>query len=97
MRADIHIGPVQVDPDCGFGIVLEAEGERVIAGMRVVSLSQEHGVLRASDSAGRVLPEVGERLRIVPNHSCLAAAMHERYHVLRGTEVVDVWRPVRGW
>ena len=40
---------------------------------------------------------VGTVLRVIPNHSCLAAACHDRYHVVRGGEVVDLWRPLRGW
>ena len=89
-------GPVHVDPACGFGIVLDLDGAPV-DGMRVASLSQEHGVLRyARDLAPGELP-VGSALRIVPNHSCLAAALFDRYHVTAGREVVAEWRPVRGW
>ena len=36
-------------------------------------------------------------LRVVPNHSCLAAALFIRYAVLRGSDVAGEWRPVRGW
>ena len=52
--------------------------------LRLVSLSQEHGVL------SRARP-VGERLRILPNHSCLAAACFDAVWVCRGDEVVDRW------
>ena len=38
----------------------------------------------------------GEKLRILPNHSCLTAAMFDRYDVVRGEDVVDVWRIWRG-
>jgi D-serine deaminase-like pyridoxal phosphate-dependent protein len=34
---------------------------------------------------------VGEKLRILPNHSCLTAALFDRYHVVRGEDVVDEW------
>ena len=40
---------------------------------------------------------VGTKLRILPNHSCLSAALFDRYHVTRGDEVIEEWRPVRGW
>jgi len=89
-------GPTHVDPDCGFGVVVTEHDCRPVPGLRVTSLSQEHGVLHSDgplDPAWRP----GTRFRIVPNHSCLAAACHDRYHVVRGTEVVDKWRPVRGW
>jgi D-serine deaminase-like pyridoxal phosphate-dependent protein len=57
--------------------------------VRLVSLSQEHGRLD-----GR-LP-LGERIRILPNHSCLAAACFDRYHAVRGDRVVDRWTIHRG-
>ena len=52
---------------------------------RLISLSQEHGVVDAP------LP-VGSRVRIVPNHSCLTNACFEHVHAVRGEDVVDVWR-----
>ncbi|MFI5166495.1 MAG: alanine racemase [Thermoanaerobaculales bacterium] len=89
-------GPVHVAADCGFGIVLTAAGEP-LAGWRVVSLAQEHGVLRCVELFATESFPIGARLRIVPNHSCLAAALFDRYAVTRGSEVVNEWRPVRGW
>lgn len=53
--------------------------------VRLVSLSQEHGLLDAA------LPW-GERIRIVPNHSCLAVACFDAFHAVRGEEVVGRWR-----
>lgn len=58
-------------------------------GMRLESLSQEHGVLGGS------LP-VGTRVRILPNHSCLTVACFDEYLVVRGSEVVDRWKIWRG-
>ena len=57
--------------------------------LRLVSLSQEHGILN-----GR--PNVGERLRVLPNHSCLTVAQFDEYQVVRGSEVVDRWKIHRG-
>ncbi len=56
---------------------------------RVVSLSQEHGLVN------RRLP-VGLRIRILPNHSCLTTACFDEYHVVRGDQVVDRWKIWRG-
>jgi len=89
-------GPLHVDPSCGFGVVVDATDQRSIPGLRVVSISQEHGVLR-SDRPLDPRWQPGSRLRILPNHACLAAACFDRFHVVRGIEVVDEWRPVRGW
>ena len=89
-------GPVHVDRDCGFGVVRTVAGE-ALPGWRVVSLSQEHGVVRAARPRDAGSLPIGSLLRIVPNHSCLAAALFERYAVVRGERVVDEWRPARGW
>jgi len=89
-------GPVHVDPTCGFGVVLTPSGTR-LPGVRMVSLSQEHGVLRSATALGPDALPIGALLRIVPNHACLAAALFERYAVLRDGVVVDEWRPARGW
>ena len=89
-------GPVHVDPGCGYGVPVAVADQRRIEGMRMVSLSQEHGVLR-SDRPLDPSWRPGARIRILPNHSCLTAACFDRYHVVRGSEVVDEWRPVQGW
>jgi D-serine deaminase-like pyridoxal phosphate-dependent protein len=89
-------GPTHVNPQCGCGVLVDPDGQQLIAGHTIVSLSQEHGVIRSDrDLDPSWLP--GTRLRIFPNHSCLAAACFDRYHIVRGTEVVDEWHPVRGW
>jgi D-serine deaminase-like pyridoxal phosphate-dependent protein len=90
-------GPRHVDADCGFGAVFTADGQRHLPELRVVSLSQEHGQLRGVRPLRLPDYPVGSRLRIVPNHSCLAAAQHDRYHVVAGGRVTETWRPVRGW
>jgi len=83
-------GPDHIDPRFGYGIVCDTALRPLPA--RLVALSQEHGKLSMSAP-----PPVGTRLRIIPNHSCLTAAMYERYHVVDGEAVVGEWRPVRGW
>jgi len=84
------VGPTHVDPNFGFGSVCDLDLHPVAA--RLVSLSQEHGKLETHAQ----LP-VGTKLRIVPNHSCLTAALFDTYHVIDGGQIVDAWRPVRGW
>lgn len=51
----------------------------------LTSLSQEHGVMRAN------LP-VGQRVRILPNHSCLTVACFNECVAVRGDRVLDHWR-----
>jgi D-serine deaminase-like pyridoxal phosphate-dependent protein len=90
-------GPTHLDPECGYGAVFSGDGRSHLATLRVRSISQEHGKIQGTSPIDyRAIP-VGAKLRIVPNHSCLSAALFERYHVFRGDEVVEEWRPVRGW
>ena len=74
----------------GFGVVCDLSLRPLP--MKIHALSQEHGKVSADAP-----PPVGTKLRIVPNHSCLTAAMFPSYHVVDGGEVVDEWKPVRGW
>ncbi len=83
-------GPRHVDPDCGYGVVLDLD--RSPLPLTVASLSQEHGQLRVRDPAFFSRVRVGDRLRIVPHHSCLAAALYDEYVVLDGGGPVDRWR-----
>lgn len=84
------LGPSHIDTHFGYGVVCNTDQKPIAA--RLVSVSQEHGKL----TSDRPLP-VGTKLRIVPNHSCLTAAMFDRYHVLEGGRLTAEWRPVRGW
>jgi D-serine deaminase-like pyridoxal phosphate-dependent protein len=84
------VSPEHLDPNSGFGLVCDADLRPLPA--RLVSLSQEHGKIKMDSP----LP-VGTRVRVIPNHSCLTAAMYDRYHVFDSGRIVDEWRPVRGW
>jgi D-serine deaminase-like pyridoxal phosphate-dependent protein len=96
LALSVDPGPRHVDPDCGFGMPCDV-GQRPLDGLRVVKLSQEHGVLRSDGRFDVVSLRPGDRLRILPNHSCLTAACHDRLFVTDGLSVVDRWNPVRGW
>ncbi|HZH90379.1 MAG TPA: alanine racemase [Pyrinomonadaceae bacterium] len=88
-------GAVDVDADSGYGRVLDVEGRDL--GLRVASLSQEHGMIETHDDALFDQLKVGTRLRILANHSCLTAAQHPHYNVLEGERIVDRWQIQRGW
>lgn len=88
-------GPVGIDPACGYGHVLDIEG--VETGMRVTSLSQEHGEIVGGDSMVFDQLKVGDRLRILANHSCLTAAQHSHYNVVEDGRIVDKWEIHGGW
>jgi D-serine deaminase-like pyridoxal phosphate-dependent protein len=89
-------GARHVDPAAGFGVLADLEGRPLNEALRLVSLSQEHGVVRRPSAALAGLG-VGDRVRVIANHSCLAAALHPQLFVARGQDVVDRWQPLRGW
>src|SRR5437867_4474309 len=83
-------GPAHVGPPA-FGAI------RGHPELTVATLSQEHGLIRAESPAaldGRF--KVGERVEIVPNHSCLTVAHFDAYHVVRDGRATDRWKVERG-
>jgi len=84
------LGADHLDPDVAYGIVCDVDLNPLP--VRLTSLSQEHGKLE-----GIAHLPVGTKVRIIPNHSCLTAAMFDVYHVIERGNVVDEWKPVRGW
>jgi D-serine deaminase-like pyridoxal phosphate-dependent protein len=87
-------GAVEFDPTCGYGHVLDLEGRNL--GLRIDSLSQEHGEIMADNRDISSL-RVGSRVRVLANHSCLSAAQHSHYNVLESGRIVDRWEIQRGW
>ena len=88
-------GPVDRDPGCGYGRVLDIDGNDL--GLRVSGVSQEHGVIPVADESILRKLSVGSRVRILANHSCIAAAQHSHYNVLEDGSIVDRWEIHRGW
>jgi D-serine deaminase-like pyridoxal phosphate-dependent protein len=88
-------GPVGLDPGCGYGHVLDLDGDET--GLRVTGLSQEHGEIVAQDDAMIKRFQVGDRVRILANHSCLTAAQHSHYNVVEDGRIVGRWEIHRGW
>jgi len=69
----------------GFGLIRE------IPGALFSKMNEEHGYvdLRRAESAA---VEVGDRVRVIPNHICVAMNLHEQVYGIRGGEVEQVWR-----
>jgi D-serine deaminase-like pyridoxal phosphate-dependent protein len=87
-------GAVDFEPSCGYGRVLDLEGNDL--GLNVTSLSQEHGEILSQNCHIDGLA-VGKRVRVLTNHSCLSAAQHSHYTVVERGEIVDRWEIQRGW
>ena len=72
-----------------FGEVLDDRAPGALRrNARLISLSQEHGIVSRPLGVGRLL-------RVLPNHSCLAVACFDAFFVVRGDEVVDSWPILR--
>lgn len=86
-------GPAHVARHLGMGLLLDETGRDVEPGLRLEALSQEHGLVRA-DAPGRLSGRfrVGDRVRVLPNHSCLAAAHFDAYACVRGGRAAGRWR-----
>ncbi len=56
---------------------------------RLYALSEEHGHLDVSGCARK--PEVGEVVRVIPNHTCVVSNLHDAVTVHRGGKVEGEW------
>lgn len=85
--------------DWKFGRVLDRDGGATLGDAMVLRVHQEHGEVRATGDSTLPLDRlpVGALVRVVPNHVCLTAAAHDRYHVLESGKVTAVWARVNGW
>jgi D-serine deaminase-like pyridoxal phosphate-dependent protein len=83
--------------DFGYGLVVDVRGQPALGDAVVRKAYQEHGVVDIDPARMIELP-VGTRLRVQPNHACLTAAAHDRYHVIDGgDDVIAVWPRMNGW
>ncbi|KAL2259867.1 hypothetical protein VTK26DRAFT_6307 [Humicola hyalothermophila] len=90
-----------------WGIDTPAPGPdfpRVHGGWQVGRISQEHGILVWKGKKEDEVPlRYGQRVRVWPNHSCIAGACYDWYLIVDSRnkggedEVVDVWPRWRGW
>ncbi len=73
----------------GYGII------RGFPDLSIVKLSQEHGMVAVAGGFDRF--HIGQILEIVPNHSCLTAAMFPEYVTVERGVIGERIQPVRGW
>ncbi|HEY4217286.1 MAG TPA: alanine racemase [Gemmatimonadaceae bacterium] len=55
----------------------------------VKSMSEEHGILDLSNTSWR--PEVGEQVRVIPNHVCIVVHLNDVIAGVRGDVVETTW------
>ena len=89
-------GPTHIEPNVGYGKLFENyQKSRLNTDFILKSLSQERGKLVPVDSA-RLGYKHGDKVRIVPNHSCLTANLFDHYQIVKEESVVDRWTVHRG-
>jgi D-serine deaminase-like pyridoxal phosphate-dependent protein len=82
----------------GYGLVLDVLGHPIIFGLMIADVHQEHGEIRSTTRLPFERLPIGSKVRIVPNHVCMTAAMYGHYLVVDGSDViVDIWRRTNGW
>ena len=81
----------------GFGAVLTGDGEsprpfdsaqgrQIDESLSIERLSEEHATVRVS---GRTALEPGDRVRVVPNHSCVVSNLVDAVRLVEGDRVID--------
>ncbi|MBC7924440.1 MAG: alanine racemase [Bryobacteraceae bacterium] len=74
-----------VFPDAeGFGYLPDAPGAKF------TKMNEEHGFVQTGDYAGKW--KVGDTVRVMPNHICVAVNLHEKVYGVRGEEVEEIWQ-----
>lgn len=68
----------------GFGRLMDYPDARITA------LSEHHATVVFPE--GAALPPLGDRVRVIPNHVCVAVNLVDDVAVLSGGEVVDRWQ-----
>lgn len=98
------VGANEHRPGTGYGLICLPGGKLPLPGLAVLDVHQEHGIVAHAKGLDAVTPlpfdkfPVGSKVRVLPNHVCMTAAMYDRYYVTEGgTEVVDEWDRVNGW
>jgi D-serine deaminase-like pyridoxal phosphate-dependent protein len=85
--------------DQGYGLVCDLEG-RPLCDYILVGANQEHGIMARRPGAGADTLElqVGQQVRILPNHACSTAAQYGAYQVVgQDGAVTDTWQRFSGW
>lgn len=74
-----------VTGEATFGQVNEAPGALFH------KMNEEHGYIDLRRAEKQDF-QPGDRVRIIPNHICVAMNLHEQVYGVRGNEVVEVWK-----
>jgi D-serine deaminase-like pyridoxal phosphate-dependent protein len=73
-------------PTPGFGVVLARDGSTIDQNLSIERLSEEHATVRV---IGETTLEPGDRVRVLPNHSCVVSNLADEIRLVDGDRVVD--------
>ncbi len=62
--------------------------------LAITRATEEHGIIELPAGAPDPGWRIGERVRIIPNHACGAANMHDELVAIDGERVVERWRVI---
>ncbi len=85
-------GPTHIEPDCGYGKIFEDyRKSKLDTNSRIENLSQEHGKVSFTNKSIVKTLDIGDLVRILPNHSCLTNNLFRYVYVTDGDMVIDKW------
>jgi D-serine deaminase-like pyridoxal phosphate-dependent protein len=74
------------DAVTGYGAVLTADRSAIDSSLIIERLSEEHATVR---TLGTTALEPGDRVTVLPNHSCVVSNLVDEIRLVEGDEVVD--------
>ncbi len=84
--------------DFGYGLVLRPDGSEGFGHSVVAAAYQEHGMVACDEGLPFPPVQVGDLVRLAPNHVCMTAAAYDRYFLVDADEqVVGEWERVNHW
>jgi D-serine deaminase-like pyridoxal phosphate-dependent protein len=85
--------------DYGYGLVLDVHGRAAFGRLIVTDVHQEHGEITEAPAEIVSQLQPGTKVRILPNHVCMTAAMYDRFHLVSSPEgvVKSEWCRTNGW
>ncbi|OFW30180.1 MAG: hypothetical protein A3G76_14260 [Acidobacteria bacterium RIFCSPLOWO2_12_FULL_65_11] len=73
-------------PTPGYGAVLTGNGSAIDENLTIERLSEEHATVRAR---GVTTLEPGDRVRVLPNHSCVVSNLVDAVQLVEGDRVIE--------
>ena len=86
------LGPTHLKETSYGKIYADYEKHEFDDNLHLYSLSQEHGKVKFKDTSKVERYRINDEVRILPNHSCLTANLHDCYYIVKRGQVVDTWR-----